>query len=376
MRFRFGPLGVSVDARDARVRAVLERETSAYRRLDAGDAVDIRVSVLETLPPARPFAMNPSIHRELDDGFEADFGPFLTARWRRRPTHVDVEMVIHEPVRALVRQLRNAEFHRPRDDAGKHLHELMLVGTAQMFFPDRLLFVHGSALAAPDGGGVVVGGTGGVGKTSLSLELARGSGYRFLADDMVGVDAHGVVHLNASWPKIYAYNVAGDPELERRLLDGRSALDRLHWIARRGTPARVRRAIDPRALYGPVAESAPLRRVYLVFRTGDPDLRVDAIGPDGAAALSARILDAEHAELGRHATWTSVNRTIASRPPLTPSWGAAAWSTLLAPRFASARAFVVRVPVGMPNPEYRAAMARVVTGDRTDAATPEPPAPS
>ena len=383
MRFRFGPFAVGVEARDARVRAVLARETAAYRSVDADEPIDILVRVVDALDERRPFATNPAIHRELEDGFEADFGPFLTARWRRRPAHVEVEMVIHEPARARIRQLRNAEFHRPTDDAGKHLHELMLVGTAQMFFPDRLLFVHGSAMVAPNGDGVIIGGTGGVGKTSLCLELARSGGFGFLADDMVGVDPSGVVHLNASWPKIYAYNVAGDPELERRLLAGRSLVDRLHWYARRHAPSRVRRAIDPRVLHAAVAESAPLRRVYLVFRTDDTDVRVEAVSPSVAADVSACIIDAEHAELGRHARWTHVNRTVAARPPLTPDWGASSWSPALADRFRAAQCAIVRVPVAMPNRDYRIAMARIVRDTPDDSrrpddrapATPDPPMP-
>jgi len=341
---------------------VLTRETASYPRLSAGEAADIVIRMLgdKDADPTPVRAMNPSIHREYADGFRADW-PYFSATWRRSPESVAVDMRVRRRFQSWYRKLRNAEFHSPEQDIGKFLHELVLVGTAQMFFSNRLLFLHGSGLTDPDGRGVVIGGTGGVGKTSLALELGRRADYRFLADDLVGVGAEGTVYYNGSWPKIYAYNTAGDRDLEQAILRGHTSANRLHWRLLKRFPSRVRRAVEPGSLFGEPSESAPLRRLYLVFRTDVADISVSFCPPTDAAILWARVCHIELGELGRHVAWSAYNRSLLGLPPLVPDWGPEAWAAKLVSRLACANCYTVRVPQGMANMEYRRHMAEVLT---------------
>src|SRR5690606_41041284 len=109
---------------------------------------------------------------------------------------------------------------------GMVFHELALVPAAHWL--SDVAVVHASAMAGPSGEVTLIGGTGGVGKTSLMLDLCLRRGFTFMADDISIVGADGWVHPNLAYRKIYAYHLQDNPELARRVFQGRRLVHREH----------------------------------------------------------------------------------------------------------------------------------------------------
>lgn len=158
-------------------------------------------------------------------------------------------------------------------------------------------FVHAGAVVAPGGGGVLLMGTGGVGKTTTVLDLALRRGWRYLGDDLVVLGADGL----ARYPKnlqVYSYNTALVPGLERRLLAGRSWPDRLAWRLRGRLlgPASVRRRVTASTLLGAdaVADDAPLAAALtLTAAPASRDVQIRPVDPLTVARQASSVLSDE-----------------------------------------------------------------------------------
>lgn len=265
-------------------------------------------------------ASNPSLHVEGEDGFvvRAPTGDIRFLFDGAALTAIEVAIrAEHTAVSSLFVRGRSIQYATPRESAGQTVHELALVPSV-MFDPSHFT-LHSSAFQGQDGGVTLIGGTGGVGKTSLALELCRNRGYRFLADDISVVSTDGHVWPNLAFPKIYRYNVAGDPALHRTIFSGSSAADRLQWKARGRLlgPDKARRRVSPVDLYGGYSRTGgPLARYAILMRDEVPSIRFDAIEPRTAARMSGAVLAAEFWHFTNHLHWHRFNRIAKGAEPL------------------------------------------------------------
>jgi hypothetical protein len=127
-------------------------------------------------------------------------------------------------------------------------------------------FVHASAITR-GGRSLAVLGKGGVGKTSAMIKLCMEDGWQYLSDDLAAIDDSGIVYRSPARIQIYAYNTKGDPMLEQRLMDRRSALDHLQWSLRRRLlgPSKVRRRVPAEFLFGVDGVGSSAKLTDLVF---------------------------------------------------------------------------------------------------------------
>ena len=363
---------------------VLREELAAYPPWDAlpgtpaagGAAPEADYALTFGAPEMSPVVLaNPSSHPEGTDGFTARYTmASVEHRWRGGRLHA-LGVRVHRPASGLWRAAQRAadvQFASREARAGMIAHELALVPAAVL--DEGRLPVHASGLQAPDGGVLLLGGTGGVGKTSLCLELGRGAGYRFLADDIAVMDAgggaasgpgaRGHVYPNLAYPKVYAYNVTGHGGLRAAVLGGRGALDRLHWAAHKARGLdKVRRRVPPDALYGPPSAGGPLARYVVLTRENRDDLELAPLGADEAAALSVRVLQTEFAAFLTHLHFHAYNRRLITMPPIaTPEAVAARWREGLAAVFAGVDCQVARIPMGMDHGRFRREMRAALVG--------------
>ena len=179
-------------------------------------------------------------------------------------------------VRPLIRVL-SRDFAGPADVVAKNLlYEIVdpLVWCALL--PLGATFVHAGAVATREGHGLLLMGTGGVGKTTTVLELVLNRGFHYVADDLVVVSAAGL----SRYPKhlqLYAYNSVLVPGLEERILRGRGPADRALWHIRRRLlgDSQVRRRVSASSFFGQdaVAQEVPLSAAVM-FTTSLEDPRV------------------------------------------------------------------------------------------------------
>ncbi len=157
-------------------------------------------------------------------------------------------------------------------------------------------FIHASSIEN-QGKAILFVAAGGVGKTSIMMQMLKKEGWKYLADDLSIVGSNGRVYFNPKYIQIYPYNIKNDFELYNLLIKGRGALDRLHWSYRklRYGEASVRRRVDPRVFFGPgkVSSSAQVAKVINLVRTNVNDFEIDGIGPDVISNMAAEILSLE-----------------------------------------------------------------------------------
>ena len=343
--------------------AILEEELAAYPFAGASGVPDLAIRYAPVEYTGLRFA-NPSVHCEMEDGFVIK-GRMATMRFRLegdRLLGVDFYPVSAvSPLMRGARRMVDMQYTSREERTGVIFHE-WVAGPAAYWAPD-LALVHASSFS--DARGVtLIGGTGGTGKTSLALELCRRHGFRFVADDISFVGENGHVWPNLAWPKIYAYNVEGDPELASRLLGGRAAADRLHWaLHRRRGAAFVRRRMAPAALYdGCDREGGPLHRYVILMREDRSDLHISDISPARAAAISVQVMQAEYAGFHNHLHWHAVNRAAEDRPPsVSVSEVLDRWRDMLARVLDRASCQLARIPRSMEHGAFRRRMAELLT---------------
>jgi hypothetical protein len=160
--------------------------------------------------------------------------------------------------------------------------------------PLRQTWLHASVVAR-SGRAVALAAWGGVGKTSLMLQLVHHQGWQFLADDLAVLDDSGTVHRSPWRIQLYAYSLEGEGSLRRRLFAGRGLVDRFQWYAllwKRG-PMQVRRRVHASELFGDagVADAAKLGRALFLRRIDGDAFSVRDAEPNRAAAAAAATLE-------------------------------------------------------------------------------------
>ncbi|MEM1041149.1 MAG: hypothetical protein AAGI91_00825 [Bacteroidota bacterium] len=337
----------------------LAEELALYPEAAPDAEPDLVVRLGDTAP-ARPLATNPSTHAEHASGFTARYTVATVAYHFEESRLRELGIQINTPRSPLWRQAQrfaDMQFSTRDDRAGIVFHELALVPAAALD-PERVP-VHASALEAPDGSVTLFGGTGGVGKTSLCIELCLHSGHRFVADDIAVLGPDGHVFPNLAYPKIYGYNLTDNDPLREAVFAERGPLDRAHWHLHqlRGLD-KVRRRAAPDVLYGSFSRAGgPVRRYVLLARGHTPTLRLDPVSPAEAAALSVSVLEAELGDFLNHLRWHAYNRRLLGMPPLaTASDVASRWRSGLEKALDGAECLIARVPAGMEHGAFKRSM--------------------
>ncbi len=342
---------------------VLAEELSLYPRGDESRPPDIviRYQPVESSPRAR---INPRAHEEYEDGFLAHFQTG-DVRFHVRGadlTGIDFYIPSSSTVVSALRKALDMQFSSRTERAGMIFHELVAVPAAHWM--RDLAVVHASALSDRNGDVTLIGGTGGVGKTSLMLELCLHHEYRFVADDIAFVGADGRVRPNLAYPKIYAYNLEDNPDLTRRVLAGRRPIDRLQWsVHRRRGPQFVRRRLAPDRLFGAYSsQGGALKRYFVMVREDRPNIDISELDARDAAELSVSLMPPEYPQFYNHLHWHRYHRILAaSEPSITASDVHGRWTSLLGTVFEQVECYVVSVPVSMDHQRFKSEMARRLT---------------
>lgn len=358
-RFRFGPIIVALSTGDVGICNILQTAISLYESVSEDEPVDLDIRIDRADIGMRfPFLGK---HWDFSDGFAARFGHFYVQRWRlQMDTATIVCGIVSSPLHH-VRPLVDYECHTAVQDIGKMLHEQVLVPATLMLFGDRVSVFHAATLADSNGAALMVTGQGGVGKTSFALEVGRKRHWGFVSDDMVLADRSGIVYLNAAWPKIYAYNVEGDPSLETQIIQQCSTLERIHWGVLRRWPWRVRRSIAPNDLYGHVTRAAKLSTIIEVVRGEGSDLSiVRERNYNDFVERSIAVMQKEMRRLSGHIDAHTIYRERNKMPPLETTWSDSVWRRTATEAIKNAALYRVVVPEWMGVSEYRRKLSIIV----------------
>lgn len=342
--------------------AILYDELSVY---PSSEPHEPKLDVMYQHEDPRPLvaATNPSVHGYTPDRLYADFGTARVAFHLDKSTLTGVTFSIPNTSypRAAFAKLRSSQFGAGRENIGQFFHELVAV-PSMLLRPDRAV-VHAAALMSPSGSTLLIGGTGGVGKSSLCLELCANYGFTFMADDITVGGVNGHVWPNLAFPKIYGYNVLDSGDAKARLLRGRSFTDRAHWnLHRLRGQDKVRRRLSPEQAYGGWSPTgAKLSSYCFISRESRADVTLERVGSTLMSSLSVNALAAEYSLFLNHLHWHEINARLQCKDPAVT---VRVFLDRLRDRIESmvsgGALYVLRVPRAMSHTDFRCEVSKLL----------------
>lgn len=124
-----------------------------------------------------------------------------------------------------MQKLTSNQFTIREEYVGQIFHENVLIPV--LVHLKDVLLIHGASFVM-NGKSFLIGGRGGVGKTSIELRSCYHNKALFITDDMAVIYQQRIFP-NLNYPKIYKYNLVGERELKSTLLKSFSPLRLIHW---------------------------------------------------------------------------------------------------------------------------------------------------
>jgi hypothetical protein len=304
-------------------------------------------------------AINPSTHYLFSDGFSMKIAS-ITTRFIFSENKLSKILFSYNSknigfIIKTFRKWKHIQFLNERESIGQIVHEVLLV-PINFFLPTRSI-IHASAVVSKKGKLLMFGGTGGVGKTSLELELCRNHDCSFFADDMCVSDDSGHAFPNLSFPKIYGYNLINNEKLKKVIISNKPS-DKLHWKLHslRGLD-KVRRRISPSILYKNVTNAAQqIDSFFILNRTNVRQIEIKVIENDFASMLNTEVIKSEYQIVFQHLHWHKYNAMINSKEEISTfesimNKNAEVFSDSL--NKAGAKSYIIHIPVHLKNEELK-----------------------
>ncbi len=342
----------------------INEELSLYKSENSDDS-DLTISILEELPEVSG-SRNPKSHFEDNQSIlvknkQAD----ILFRFKNN-TLEEILFSLNKPagfLKGRVQKFLHMGNRNRIERVGQILHELVL--TSFGFFFSDTIPVHSSGLSIRDKV-VLFGGTGGVGKTSLELELCLKEGAEFIADDIAMISKEGKVYPNYSYPKIYGYNVEGDEELKKRLFPKFNFLESFHWwFHYKMGPNKVRRRLSPDRLFNHISkEPKRLTNYYILSAYHGHEIETEVLDPEISANITTDIIETEFSFLLSHLSFHRLNAKVNNMPPLfLKEIILERWKAQLETIFKNVECTLVKIPIGMEHAKFKKDMVDLILKD-------------
>jgi hypothetical protein len=262
---------------------------------------------------------NPKIHNELPNGFNITSHDGSTSYEIKNgilyiKAYIKFEKSL---ILKFIKKVINWEYTTREEKIGQIVFERLLVPST-FFFP-KYFPVHCACFLSPNNKVVLIGGTGGVGKTSAEIEFCLNRGYKFLCDDIAILNVNGELYPNYSFPKIYGYNIVDNYKMKKIVFHNRSLLDKISWVIQKwvlGT-AKVRRKINPEAVYSiPIGNNFPVHSFFILALEFRDDFIISRISPETATQLNLNVIRTEYAQFFNHIDWHLFNKRVDGSSPI------------------------------------------------------------
>ncbi|MTI86798.1 MAG: hypothetical protein FH748_02385 [Balneolaceae bacterium] len=349
--FKIFGKNVQVVCRDTELAGLLFRELSAYPQGENKENV-LRIEILEEQDFDQQAGVFPEENRIHADNRLARLCFVFDENQLAR-----ILYAVRKPVNRIhgwLQRWRSLGYNNRQERIGQMFHEQVLV--PGLVFQVGVYPIHSSAIKMGDEV-ILFGGYGGVGKTSLELEFCYEGGASFVADDICVLSAKGTVFPNLNYPKLYAYNVNGKPEIEQRLLGNVSAANRMHWKyqSMKGL-AKVRRRISPGELYEHFErKELPVSWYLILKRDEGSSIVTETLSAEEAAAETVKILESEFKLFFERLKKTN----ISSDSPFHPAQITGRWREGLEKAFTRLDCRRISIPGDMPHEEFKSKMKEV-----------------
>ncbi len=304
-----------IDDGDSIIKNAINRTFSFYE--DAkNETPHIIINVGQTPPNNKIISVNPKNHFETEKGFICKYPKFSVSFRYDKILTVDLSLNKQKRTVRYLKKLYNIQYNSIDERVYQIIYELILV-PFNYFIKENSL-IHSSAFIKDDGA-ILIGGTGGVGKTSLEIELCMNKGYSFIADDISIVDKNGFIHPNLAFPKIYAYNLKNNKKLKSLIFKNRNFFDKAAWKIKffLNGPSGVRRDISPFEAFGSFqTEKTKIKKYYILIKKDVEKIRIQKISTEKACELTLLVIKNEYRNFNSHIYWHQYNCSAINKDPI------------------------------------------------------------
>lgn len=196
------------------------------------------------------------------------------------------------------------------DKIGQIFHELIIIPAIMIYFSDRLSPIHSTTIYNNKKElGLMIAGTGGVGKTTMENIFLNDKEYDFIADDFTIIDDSGFGYSNYNYPKIYGYNVLNNPALDIKVNNYIKGISKILWNYRKSkVPAYIRRRISPKFITNKsLKEKIRINKLFYLIRGHYKEPVFMDIAAEELSSIFINILKNEyHNALFRYLYWFDI----------------------------------------------------------------------
>lgn len=308
---------ISITSENREIEIIFSEELKLYSSTDR--KLDIQIDFVNDLKFPDHYSNSPRIHYTFDNGFIVNYGSCYIQYSKKDALKVLIKIKDENAITKKIKKYKNIGYKSIYENVTALLYELILV-PSNYFYNDRAL-VHASSMKnLVTGKTIMFGGTGGVGKTSLELLLCRERGYSFISDDIAVVDKEGYIHPNLAYPKIYAYNVEKNRELETILFKHRNILDRLQWATSKKIRGlnKARRTISPDVIFDSFERNkCTAHEYYILSISSEVDtIEIEKINSVNASIMTLKIIINEYHAFNQHISWHEYNALLLGIKPV------------------------------------------------------------
>jgi hypothetical protein len=255
----------------------------------------------------------------------------------------------------VLRKWLNMQFTNRIENIGQIFHELVLVPLT--FFQDNLVPIHAAGFSNNDNSGVLLGGTGGVGKTTIEIDFCLKNKMSFLTDDIAIGDVKGQIFPNYNWPKIYGYNLIGNKPLKKILSKTKNTLSSFHWFLHKHIFGinKVRRKISPFILYDKVVLNSVQLGYYFILNKKDCEaICFTELDINKAVKMSVDIIVSEYSEFFNHISWHEFNALSNNLNPIITKYDLIKkWTHNLTQLLSNKRTLLLNIPLNITHDRFK-----------------------
>lgn len=348
---------------DKKTATIIKNELKYYpNSLSSKPDIEIEITYFNESNMPTVNVRNPKIVMEAKNAIIFDYGSYYVM-WNPQSTPLKATLFIKKipGLKRMYTKFRSIQFLSIEESVGQILHENILVPLSYFF--NDIAPIHGSCISNKNGNSVIIGGTGGSGKSSTLLSFIDSDSYFFVSDDIAIINSAGNIFPNYALPKIYAYNTKDDKNLESRILKNRSLIDKIMWHIRKGkNPSRVRRRVYIEKLWNIDKKASFDMKYYLILYRGNfNDITLEKISATDAVEASLNIIFTEYWNFNTKIMWHKFNSIFYKRTPFVSIESVYNnWKKIYENAMKKCKNYLVKVPTNMPNDVFKVKIKEII----------------
>lgn len=328
---------------------------------DSNDKEDVIITFENTkIDLSTVILRNPSLFYECSDSIVLNINDFYIRIYKDSNPSIIKLYPKRTHHRTNRKKFASMDNKHPYEKVGQALHELVLVPLTFLF--DDIAMIHCSAFEK-NGNLFMLGGTGGVGKTSSIVKVGQMPNTNFLADDILIINTDKVF-ANYAYPKIYSYNTHDNTELRNKILEKEDLVGKLQWKYKNLRKYSVRRRVSPEVLYN---VKKPLtqynKKIYFILaRGGFSEFGYEKI--DNVSSVSNMTLDIiknEYYNMIRYYNWHSYNSQLNNDEPMVDlNKQESNWMNIYNKFFEDTDTYIIKIPMDIKHELFQEKMLDLI----------------